>query len=79
MRARVKALWQKYWDTIGIVSDDSLPHKQHIKIYSTVIRPVFVNEADAVAVKRTEEHFLVRTEVRFVRRVMRRHSETKTK
>ena len=46
VRARVNAAWDKWRDLSGVISDKKMPRKLKIKLYMTVIRPVFLYGAE---------------------------------
>ncbi|XP_069985587.1 uncharacterized protein [Penaeus vannamei] len=66
VRQRVKRVWRKWKEVIGIVLD-KIPLKLKIKVYKTVLRRVLLYGAETWALRRKEERLLERTEMRMVR------------
>ena len=70
VRARVSAAWGKWRDPpYGVISDKKMPRKLKIKLYMTVIRPVFLYGAECWTVRKKEEQILEKTEMRMLRRI----------
>ena len=53
--ARVSAVWGKWRDLSGVISDKKMPRKLKIKLYMTVIRPVFLCGAECWTVRKKAE------------------------
>ena len=47
VRARVSAAWGKWRDISGVIGDKNMPRKLKIKLYMTVIRPVWSRMLDS--------------------------------
>ena len=68
LRARVSAVWGKWRDLSGVISDKKMPRKVKIKLYMTVIRPVLLYGAECWTVRK-EEQIIEKTEMRMLRRI----------
>ena len=55
VRARVSAAWGKWRDLSGVTSDKKMARKLKIKLYTAVIRPVFLYVAECWTVKKKAE------------------------
>ena len=69
VRARVSAAWGKWRDLSGVISDKKMPRKLKIKLYMTVIRPVFLYGAECWTVRKKEKQILEKTERKMLRRI----------
>ena len=69
VKARVSAAWSKWRDLSAVISETKMPSKWKIKLYTTVIRPVFLYEAERWTVRKKEKHILEKTDMRMMRRM----------
>ena len=69
VRARVSAAWGKWRDLSGVITDNKMPRRLKIKLYTTVIRPVLLYGAECWRVGKVEEYILGKTEMRMLRRI----------
>ena len=62
-------MWAKWRDLCGLISEEKMPRELKIKLYMTVIRPVFLCGAECWTVGKKVEQFLEKTEMRMLRRI----------
>ena len=64
VRARVKAVWQKWRELGPVIADKKIPTKLKTKPYNTVVRPVILYGAECGTTRVKEENILEKTEMR---------------
>ena len=69
VRARVSAAWAKWRDLSGVINDKKMPRKLKIKLYKTIIRPIFLYSAEVWVTRKKEERILESTEMKISRRI----------
>ncbi len=67
VRNRISAGWAKWREVSNVIYDKKMQLKLRAKIYTAVVRPVLLHDAEAWALRKKEEKQLERTEMRMLR------------
>ena len=71
VQCRVKTAWTRWNNVTSVICDRRIPSKWKVIIHKMVIRPVIMYGAETWALRKREEEFRKRTEVRMLRWVSR--------